>query len=98
LTKLVSDHAQDNELSCSLWYFGVGDAQSWAAETEQKVEGQTDLSYLEAVAAAPTFSDTLPFAFPTLLLYVAFELPSSEVKLEGKIEVALRLEDAAAAD
>lgn len=46
--------------------------------------------------AVAAFSDTLPFAFPTLLLYVAFELPSSEVKLEGEIEDALRLEDAAA--
>jgi len=53
------------------------------------------LSHLEALVAA-VFSDSLPFAFPTLLLYVAFELPSSEVKLEGEMEDALRLEDAAA--
>jgi hypothetical protein len=33
-----------------------------------------------------------------LLLYVAFELLSSEAKLEGEIEDALRLEDAAAVD
>lgn len=56
------------------------------------------MSHLEALVAAAVFSDSLPFAFPTLLLYVAFELPSSEVKLEGEMEDALRLEDAAAAD
>ncbi len=44
------------------------------------------------------FSDSLPFALPTLLLYVAFELISSEVKFEGEMEDALRLEDEAVVD
>jgi hypothetical protein len=64
----------------------------------KSVKGKRILSHLEALVAAAAFSDNLPFAFPTLLLYVAFELPSSEVKFEGEIEDALRLEDAAAAD